>query len=257
MRTLLVLLFKELRGFFYSPVAWVVLAMFMAVCGLSFSFSIDLLSKKPSEASIVRWSFFPPWFWYQYFFIFPLITMRLFAEEQKLGTMESLLTAPVRTWQVLLAKYFASVVFYIVLWLPVLLYFGVLNYVMRGKVEIPAGALQGSYLMILFSGFFHLAMGCLASSLTRNQIIAAVLSFGMMLLHFLAGSSLQYSTGQTVNVVLQDKLRTLVSHVVLERHMDYFTSGLIDSRPLVYYVSGAILLLFLTHQVLEYRRWKS
>ena len=129
--------------------------------------------------------------------------MRLFAEEQKLGTLESLLTAPVRTWQVLLGKYFASVVFYIVLWLPVLLYFGVLSYVMRGKVEIPAGALQGSYLMILASGLFHLAMGCLASSLTKNQIIAAVLSFGIILLHFLAGKSLQLSTGQTLAVLQQ------------------------------------------------------
>ncbi len=257
MRTLIVLLLKELRSFFYSPVAWVVMAMFMAICGMSFAYSINILNTKPSEFSIVRWSFFPPWFWFQYFFIFPLITMRLFSEEQKLGTLESLLTAPVKTWHVLMAKYFASLFFYIVLWLPVLLYFGVLHYIMRGRVEIPAGALWGSYIMILASGMFHLAIGCLASSLTKNQIISAVITYGLLLLHFLAGTSLLSASSQTVSPVLQDKLRTVVNQAVLQRHMDYFTSGLVDTRPLVYYISSAVLLLFITHQVLEYRRWKT
>lgn len=252
MRTFFILFFKELRSFFLSPVAWVVLALFMAITGLSFSLAITLLREKPSEFSIVRWTFFPQWFWYYYFFLFPLITMRLFAEEQKLGTLESLLTAPVRATQVLMAKYCAAVFFYIVLWLPALLYFGLLNWIMKGQVEIPKGSLAGSYLIVLLTGLFHIALGCLASALTRNQIIAAILAFTLILLHFLAGVSLMYVSQDN-----PDQVRWLLDHVVTYRHMDYFTLGLIDSRPIVYYLSGTLLLLAVTHQVLEYRRWKA
>ncbi|RYD38572.1 MAG: hypothetical protein EOP86_00455 [Verrucomicrobiaceae bacterium] len=252
MRTFLILLGKELRAFFQSPVAWVVLALFMAITGVSFSASISFLREKPSEFSIVRWTFFPQWFWYYYFFLFPLITMRLFAEEQRQGTLESLLTAPVRTWQVLMAKFTSALIFYIVLWLPGLLYFGLLNWIMKGQVEIPRGALIGSYTIILFSGIFHLAMGCLASAFTKNQIIAAILAFALMLLHFLAGYFLMYISQNN-----PDQLRPFIDQAVTVRHMDYFTMGLIDSRALVYYLSGTAFLLTATHQVLEYRRWKA
>ena len=252
MRTFFILLIKELRSFFLSPVAWVVLALFMIITGQSFSLSIGLLREKPSDFSIVRWTFFPQWFWYYYFFLFPLITMRLFAEEQRMGTLESLLTAPVRTWQVLMAKYGSAVIFYCVLWLPALLYFGLLHWIMRGEVEIPLGALGGSYLILFATGLFHLALGCLASALTRNQIIAAILGYALILLHFLAGTFLMYLSQEN-----PDRLRPILDQAVTMRHMDYFTLGLIDTRPLAYYFSGAVLILVITHQVLEYRRWKA
>lgn len=252
MRVFFILLAKELRSFFLSPVAWVVLALFMCMIGVSFSFSINFLRLKPSEASIVKWTFFPPWFWYYYFFVFPLITMRLFAEERKMGTLEALLTAPVRAGQVLLAKYSAATIFYIVLWLPVVLYFGVLHWIMKGEVDIPPGQVAGGYLIILVTGLFHLALGCLASALTRNQIIAAILGYALILLHFLAGVFLLYTTQDN-----PDQVRPLLDHVVTMRHVDYFTSGLIDSRPIVYYLSFTVLLLAVTLQVLEYRRWKA
>jgi ABC-2 type transport system permease protein len=252
MRTFFILLSKELRAFFLSPVAWVVLCLFMVITGWSFSFSIGLLQEKPSDFSIVRWTFFPQWFWYYYFFLFPLITMRLFAEEQRQGTLESLLTAPVTTAQVLLAKYTSALIFYCVLWLPALLYFGLLHWIMRGKVEIPLGALGGSYLILFATGLFHLAIGCLASSLTKNQIIAAILGYALILLHFLAGTSLMYLSQDN-----PDRMRPILDQAVTMRHMDYFTLGLIDTRPLAYYLSGSIIILMVTHQILEYRRWKT
>lgn len=252
MRTFLILLGKELRSFFLSPVAWVVLAMFMAISGLSFSWAVNHLREKPQDQSIVQWTFVPLWFWLYYPFLFPLITMRLFAEEQKLGTLESLLTAPVRVVQVLLAKYFSAVVFYVVLWAPVLLYFGVLRWVMRGNVEFPPGALAGCYLILLLTGLFHIALGILASALTKNQIIAAIIGFALIILHFLGGVFLQ-----TLAKDYPNQFRPLVEHVSIKAHIDSFAAGLLDTRPMVYYVSFTILLLALTHQVLEYRRWKA
>jgi ABC-2 type transport system permease protein len=254
MRTFLILLGKELRSFFLSPVAWVVLAMFMAITGLSFSWAVDHLREKPQDQSIVKWTFVPNWFWLYYPILFPLITMRLFAEEQKLGTLESLLTAPVRTVQVLLAKYFAAVFFYLVLWLPVLVDFGVLHWVLKGQVEFPPGALQGCYLILLLTGLFHLALGLLASALTRNQIVAFMVGFGLIMLHFLGGVFLQT---QALHSQLKAQLTPLVQHVAIRGHVDSFAMGLLDTRPMVYYVSFTVLILAVTHQVLEYRRWKS
>lgn len=254
MRTFLILLGKELRSFFLSPVAWVVLALFMAISGLSFSWAVDHLREKPQEQSIVQWTFVPLWFWLYYPFLFPLITMRLFAEEQKLGTLESLLTAPVRTVQVLLAKYFSAVIFYIVLWLPVLAYFGVLHWVVKGHVEYPPGAVGGCYLILLLTGLFHLALGTLASALTKNQIIAAIIGFSLIILHFLSGIFLQSLEKDPAYRV---QVQPVVEHVAIKGHIDSFASGLIDSRAIVYYLSFTVLLLAGTHQVLEYRRWKA
>jgi ABC-2 type transport system permease protein len=254
MRTFLILLGKELRSFFLSPVAWVVLAMFMAINGLSFSWAVNHLSEKPAWKSVVQWTFVPPWFWLYYPFLFPLITMRLFAEEQKLGTLEVLLTAPVRTVQVLLAKYASALVFYIILWLPVLLYFAVLHWVLKGEVEFPRGAMAGGYLILLLTGLFHLALGTLASALTRNQIIAAIIGFAFIILHFLGGV---YLETLEKDQLYREQLRPLVEHVAIRSHVESFSMGLLDSRPMVYYVSFTVLLLAATHQVLEYRRWKT
>ncbi len=252
MRTFLVLLGKELRSFFFSPVAYIVLALFMVISGFSFAQAISTLKEKPSEFSIVQWTFYPRWFFFYFFFLFPLITMRLFAEEQKLGTLESMLTAPVRTVHVLLAKFSCAVIFYVILWLPNLLYLGLLQWISGGRVEIPYGALGGSYLIIILTGLFHIAVGCLASALTRNQIVAAIICFTLILLHFLTGLFLLFFASK-IPVDVND----ILNYFSTTQHMDYFTKGLIDTRPMVYYLSFTVLLLALTHQVLEYRRWKS
>ena len=178
--------------------------------------------------------------------------MRLFAEEQKMGTLESLLTAPVRAVHVLLAKYFSAVIFYIILWIPNLFYLAILNWVADGRVDVPTGALTGSYIIILLSGLFHIAIGCLASALTRNQIVAAIICFTLILLHFLLGMFLLLMAD---NYPVQ--MTDFVNYFATTQHMSYFTRGLIDTRAIVYYVSFSVMLLTVTHQVLEYRRWKS
>ncbi len=251
MSVFLTLFFKELRSYFYSPVAYIVIAMVMLINGFSFRAAIAVLESAPQQGSIVSWTFTSLWFWLSYFFVFPLLTMRLFAEEKKLGTWETLFTAPVRTWQVVGAKYFASVFFYCLLWLPSLGNFAIFQWMTHGAAEIPAGALYGTYLLIFVMGLFNLAVGCFASSLTSNQIIAAVVSFTISLLHFLLGIFVLY-LGRRVPEAFVD----LIYYITTKEHIRVFTSGLLDSRPLVYYSSLAVLFLALTHQVLEFRRWR-
>ena len=250
MRCFFILLNKELWGFFVSPVAYVVLALAMVLNGFSFRAALSILESAPSEGSIVTWTFYSRWFWLSYFFIFPLLTMRLFAEEKKMGTMETLLTAPVRTWEVVWSKYLASVIFYCLIWVPSALNFWLLRKLTGGAVEIPVGALQGSYLVLFFMGLFNLAVGCFASSLTSNQIVAAVVSFTVCLMHFLVGVFVQ--VGRNV----PEKFIDVVQYISSSDHIRLFTTGLLDTRPMVYYTSLALLFIVLTQQVLDLRKWR-
>ena len=251
MRIFWVMLKKELRAFFVSPVAYVVLALVMVLNGFAFRAALAILESAPSEGSIVTWTFHAMWFWLSYFFIFPLLTMRLFAEEKRMGTFETLFTAPVRAWQVVGAKFLAALFVYALLWAPSLLNFKIAQWVSAGQVEVPEGAMQGSYIILLSMGMFNLSMGVFASALTSNQIVAAILSFTMSLVHFLVGVFVM-----AVGRKLPDMIVDVINYFASVEHIRIFTAGLIDTRPIVYYASFTLLFLALTHQVVEFRRWK-
>src|ERR1051325_9104358 len=128
MRSTLSLIRREFSAYFYSPIAYVVLAVFLAVTGHLFHLTLEQLTETgprgisyPMEIMVTNVAF-----WLVYLLIPPLLTMRLFAEERSTGTLEMLLTAPVRDWQVVFAKYIACFGFYVLMWLPTLLYFPIL-----------------------------------------------------------------------------------------------------------------------------------
>ena len=123
MRKFLVLLGREVRSYFYSPIAYIVLVFFLLISGVDFYFQVSFMNQRQLQYTVQEAFFNSVFFWFAFVLIFPLITMRLFAEEFKLGTIEPLMTAPVRDWQVVLAKFGGALVFYIILWLPTLLYF--------------------------------------------------------------------------------------------------------------------------------------
>jgi ABC-2 type transport system permease protein len=250
MRVFFILLKKELHSFFVSPVAYIVLALVMVLNGFYLRAALTILELAPSDRSIVTWTFDAKWSWLSYFFIFPLLTMRLFAEEKKLGTMETLMTAPVQTWHIVWAKYSAAVLFYSLLWLPSLGNFWLLQWLTGGAVQIPTGPLVGSYVILFAMGLFNLALGCLASALTANQIIAAVLAFTMCLMHFLLSVFMQVGRN------IPERYIDMVGYISSSDHIRTFTAGLLDSRAIVYYTSLALLFIALTHQVIDFRRWK-
>lgn len=252
MRTLLILLGKELRQIFLSPLAYVVLLLFMLLNGVTFYTSITALTKTDSQASIVSWMFRGGWFYLSFFPVFPLITMRLVAEERKMGTLETLLTAPVRTSQLVLSKYIASVIFYAVLWVPSVANFYIFQFISHGAADLPPGDMIGSYLIVFLMGLFYLAIGLFASALARNQIIAAILSLTMIVVHFLVLFFAVNLSGPR----MADFADFFVQFAPSE-HLSIFSSGLVDTRPIVYYLSLAGFFLALTHQVLEFRRWKT
>ena len=173
----------------------------------------------------------------------PVLTMRLLAEEQKMGTIELLLTSPVRDWEVVLGKFIACMTFFIGALALTLWY--VLMLVWRGNPEV--GPLLSGYLGIILYGSVGISLGLLASSLTSNQIVAAVVSLGaLVLLSFLEVAANQV-TGLSSTIVAQMGLTT---------HFDDFIRGVIDTSNVVYYISMTTVFLFLTIRSLEARRWR-
>jgi ABC-2 type transport system permease protein len=251
MRKFLTLLNREVKFYFYSPIAYVVLFFFLLLTGFTFYSSVALLNRGPSEVTVVEAFFNTVLFWFGYVLIFPLITMRLFAEEFKTGTIESLMTAPVRDSQVVLAKFAGALIFYIVLWLPSFAYFKLFEEVTTADAALASGAYYGSYLLLLLMGMFYISIGCLASVLTRNQIVAAVISFCTITLLFFGG---------LVSYILLNvspALRDFFGYFSAIEHMADFSRGIIDSRPVVYYLSMTAFTLFLTLQVFQSRKWKA
>jgi ABC-2 type transport system permease protein len=176
--------------------------------------------------------------------------MRLFAEEFKLGTIEPLTTVPVRDWQVVLSKFLGALVFYLILWVPTPLYFWIFQKITGQPAAYSIGAYFGTYLILLLLGMFYLSIGCLTSVLTRNQIIAAIISFCAITLLFFLGLV------QLILLDVSSETRDLLGYFSAIEHMGTFSRGVIDTRPIVLYVSMTIVMLTLTHQAFQSRKWR-
>lgn len=250
MRKSLALLMREVRSYFYSPIAYIVMVFFLVVTGVDFYFQVSFMNQRQVQYSVQEAFFNSVFFWFAFVLIFPLITMRLFAEEFKMGTIEPLVTAPVRDWQIVLSKFFGAVVFYIILWIPTLLYFVIFQKVTNESAAGSPGAYWGSYLMLLLMGMFYISIGCLASVLTKNQIIAAVIAFCSITLLFFLG---------LVQFILPDvtgMTRELLLYVSALEHMGTMSRGIFDSRPVVFYATMTIVTLVFTHQIFQSRKWR-
>src|SRR3954471_20917354 len=250
MRKFTVLLGREVRSYFYSPVAYIVLVFFLLVSGVDFYFQVSFMNQRQLQYTVQEAFFNSVFFWFAFVLIFPLITMRLFSEEFKLGTIEPLMTAPVRDWQVVLAKFSGALFFYCVLWIPTLIYFWVFQVVTHQPAANSTGAYLGAYLMLLLLGMFYLSIGCLASVVTKNQIVAAIISFCSITLHFFSG---------LISFILQEissSTRQLLGYFSAIEQMGTLSRGEIDTRPMVLYVSMTVVMLALTHQAFQSRKWR-
>jgi len=246
---------KELRLYFTSPVAYVVFTIFLLISGYFF-YSIfaffNLISMQSamnpalardlnvtegvlrplfSNISVVM------------LLLMPILTMRLFAEEKKTGTIELLLTYPVRDGEVLLGKYAAAVVLYLLMLVATALYPGVVAYFAR----LEWGPLLTGYLGLVLLGGTFLALGVLASSLTENQIVAAIATFGVLLIFWVIGWSADFAG---------PRWGKLLSHLSTLEHFEGFAKGVIDTKDVIYYLNFTILALFLTLRSLESKRWR-
>ncbi|HEV8438876.1 MAG TPA: ABC transporter permease [Methylomirabilota bacterium] len=246
---------KEMRLYFGSPVAYVVFTFFLLISGWFFS-QIFLYYSDISMRSLMQPQFgqnlsvtenvMRPLFTNMgvvLLFFMPMLTMRLFAEEKRAGTMELLLTYPVRDGEVLAGKFLASAGLYLVLLVLTLVYPALVAYFTR----VEWGPILTGYLGLLLMGASFLAVGLLISSLTENQIVAGFGTFGVLLAFWVIGWGAEFAGGN---------MRTALQYLSVTEHMDSFSRGLLDTKDLVYYLSAIALALFLTLRSLESKRWR-
>jgi ABC-2 type transport system permease protein len=244
-----VLFRRELGSFFLSPIAYITMVFFLAVMGFGFWFYVNLQqSGFTAMEFVIKLHADNLFTWIALLVVAPVITMRTFSEEKKSGTLETLMTAPVGDWEVVLAKFLGALAFYLVMWLPTLAYPLLLNKFSTTTITLDVGALAAAHLGGLLVAAVHLAIGVLCSTLTANQIVAAIMAFAVTVMLFFIGFMPMVS-----NIEWVRRLTAVVSGVM---HMRDFSRGILDSRSLVFYLSTLALVLFAAVRVVEARRWK-
>ncbi|MBI1353735.1 MAG: ABC transporter permease subunit [Acidobacteria bacterium] len=247
---------RELNVYFSSPIAYIVLAMFSLIFGYFFASGVAFFQSISAQAAMNP-GMAPPMNVNQFviqptlgnftiilLFLMPMVTMRLFAEEQRQGTIELLLTSPVTDYEIILGKWLGAVLLYGCMLGLSLISMAVLFLYTRPDWK----ALLAGYLGMLLIGSSLLAIGAFLSTLTKNQIVAGALTFGLFLLLWVLDWVSQYSTSMVGKVC---------SYLAMPPHFEQFTKGVIELKDVVYYLSAIFLGLFLSKRSIESMRWKA
>ena len=244
-RPLLPLFWREIESLFFSPLAYIVLTIFLVLNGFSFYFALEVANGVVDD-TIAMFLGDSMLFWLCLLVVPPLVTMRLVSEERRSGQLEVLLTAPVRDGEVILAKFLGALVFQAFLWAPTLIYIVIIrNY---GALPDP-GQIFTIYLGIGFATALLTALGLLFSTITDNQIVAAVGSLTLNLLLLLMPLM-----ADTVSLVAVGPLVKQIS--MMDHFRTTFSRGLLDSGVVTFYVAGTIGVLVIASRSLEARRWR-
>jgi len=239
---------RELFAFFVTPLAWVLITVFLLVQGMHFFLLVDHFSTAGQQISdqTPLQAFFgnPALLYLVLSLLVPPMTMRLFAEERRSGTIESLMTAPVSSLGVVLAKYAAVLTTYVAMWAPTVLYLVIL----RQTGDIDWNVAASAYLGVLLVGGGYLSIGMLMSAITKSQFLALVLTAMLILALFILGVGEFVTRDGTV-------MHDICSHVSVWAHMNDFASGVVDSRRLVFYGSLIVLPFFVTVRAVDAWRW--
>jgi ABC-2 type transport system permease protein len=239
---------RELFAFFVTPLAWVLIVVFLFVQGMHFFLLVDHFSISPEVAgdqSPLQAFFGNTVLLYLILFLLvPPMTMRLFAEERRAGTIETLMTAPVSSAAVVLAKYAAVMVTYVAMWAPTFLYLVILK--RTGEIDWKVAA--SCYLGVLLVGGGYLALGLLASAITKSQFLALVITALVVLALFILGVG-EFLTKDG------SALHDVCAHVSVWTHMNDFANGVVDSRRVVFYATLIVLPLFGATRVVDAWRW--
>jgi ABC-2 type transport system permease protein len=241
MLNILVIAKRELQSYFVSPIAYVAIAVYLVIAG--FIFVLEMTGMAQYGASPSLQGQFGTMVFLLLIFAPPL-TMRLLAEEQRMGTLELLLTSPVQDWQVVLGKFLASLG---VLLLTIVITFAY-GLMLRAYGNADLGPMAAGYLGLFLAGGALMSIGVLTSAMTQNQVIAAVLAVATILLLWVLGAAGQLVSNLTATQVF--------NQLAFFEHTTNFWRGIIDTNDAVYFLSLMALALFLASRVLETRRWR-
>lgn len=258
MRNFYLIAKKELQSYFSSPVAYVIITIFLVITGyffynlfatfstLSFQASTNPAIAKQSNLLNITETVIRPLFGnisMIMLLMMPLLTMRLFSEEKKSGTIELLMTYPITDTELVFGKFFACITVFSLMLLSTLTYPAMVMFF--GQPE--TGPIITGYIGLFLMGSAFISIGIFASSITENQIISATLSFGVLFLFWMMGYSISF---------MSPTFGRIISSISFIGHIEGFAKGLIDTTDIIYYLIFSALFLFLTLRVLESKRWR-
>jgi gliding motility-associated transport system permease protein len=226
---------KELRSYFNSAVAYVVIVVFLAIVGWVYTSSMFLIN-----VASLRMMF--EWIPLVFLFVVPAITMRLLAEEKKAGTIELLTTKPLHDWEIVVGKFFAAWMLIAIALLPTFIYYITIAFL----GDIDNGPVIGGYIGLLLTAGVYVAVGLLASSLTENQIVAFIIGLLLMVVLFLMDKML---------IFVPEFMTNVIEYLGIDYHYSSIARGVIDTRDVVYFLSILGFSLYLSVVSLERRKW--
>jgi len=239
MRHFLTILGHEVRMLLVSPSTYIAGVTFLWLTGFMFTGILETYSKAAQDESPA--SMFFQIYWFPVIFMVPLLTMKCLAEERRLGTIETLLTTSVTTTEVVLGKYGAAYLLYLAFWGSTSGLFYILNRFSGDARLIDPGPIVGGYLFIAVSGLFFIAIGVFASSLSRNQAVAGFLCLIMLVGLIFGGRYLGEAAWLDREALAP--IKAAVSYAQISQHYQDFTRGVVDTRELLFYLSGTVLAL--------------
>jgi ABC-2 type transport system permease protein len=240
------LIHKEIGSFFSSLTGFVVITVFLVINGLFlWVFPGQLNIPESGYATLDTLFIISPWV---FLFLIPAVTMRMFAEEKKTGTIELLLVRPLTDLQIVMAKFTAAVALVLISLLPTLVYFWSVFTLGNPAGNLDIGAISGSYIGLFFLGSCYAAIGLFSSSLTENQIISFILAV-LLSFFFFTGFSLLSALPMPLH------LEELLLYLGIDEHYSSISRGVIDTRDIVYFISLITFFIFLTRMVLQSRKW--
>jgi ABC-2 type transport system permease protein len=239
MKHFFTILSHEVRMLLVSPSTYIAAVAFLSLMGFIFTGILEDYSKAPQETSPASVFFLV--YWIPVLFMVPLLTMKCLAEERRLGTIETLLTTPVTTAEVVLGKYAAAYLLYMIFWGSSSGFFFILRRFAGDAHLIDPGPILGGYLFVAVSGLFFVALGVFASSLSRNQAVAGMICVTMLFALIFGGEYLARATWLDRDALAP--LKDAVTYARISQHYQDFTRGVVDTRELLFYVSGTVLAL--------------
>jgi len=241
------LLKKEINSFFSSLIGYIVIIVFLLTLGLIMWIfpGADFNIIESGYSNIDPLFIVAPWV---FLFLIPAVTMKMFAEEQKSGTIEILLTQPLTDLQIVLAKYFSAVLLVIIALVPTLVYYITVYMLANPAGNIDTAGIIGSYIGLIFlcSGFA--SIGVFASALSNNQIVSFILA---VILSFFFYSGFEFLG----SIITQPTISNLLAQLGISSHYGSMSRGVIDSRDVIYFISLTLFFVFFTRFILEKRKW--
>ncbi len=253
MRNYLFFLYHEIRTLIISPYTYIAAVLFLLLMGLFYILTLEHFTQAPQEG-IPSTEFFKT-YWLPVFFIVPLLTMKSFAEERRLGTLEALLSTPTSAFAITTIKFLSSYLFYLSIWSLTLLFPLVIKWLFPALSLDPhsqlfsAPALIGSFSFIAITGLLYIALGIFSSSLTRSQLVAGITCFSLLFL-FTLGARLIFEL-PFFNTFLLEPLEAPLEYIQTFNYLEDFSRGILGSRRRIFSLTSTILLLGTTALVIE------